>query len=71
MSPLDLQCVSGDYPGEVWHRVLAKAVANRAAQEVTSGGGLNSAAARGEPNLTGKLGAGPWRLPQGEAKHDI
>ena len=35
--------------------VLAKAVADRTAQELISGRGLNSAAARGEPNLPGKL----------------
>jgi len=34
---------------------LAKAVTDRTAQELISGRGLNSAAARGEPNLTGKL----------------
>ena len=33
---------------------LAKAVADRAAPELFSGRELNSAAARGEPNLTGK-----------------
>jgi hypothetical protein len=48
--------LSGDDTGEIWRQlgVLAKAIANRAAQELISGRGLNSAAARGEPNLTGK-----------------